>query len=312
MTAPRAAPEPFLVRQIRYKAFRQHWNIGVIHADAATVAGLNGLEAQDRALRSTNWMPELTGRFLADPFPRVHTDGSVEILCEDLTWNVGRGEIAVVPYREGRFGRPAPLLRTPFHLSYPFIYEHAEPATFFPEHSAAGDLSIYHAPPDGTARRLRTIFNGLPVIDPTFLWHAGEHWLFCTHPGAGENRDLHIYRAATIDGPWHAHSANPVKRDFMGARPAGQFIEHAGATYRVGQDCADSYGRGIIVFRVVELGADRYVEERVAEIYPPASSPYPYGLHTLASAGAICTIDGARPDQRFPLANALLGRFLRA
>lgn len=303
-------PEPFLLRQIRYKAFRQHWNIGVIHADAPTVAGLNGPEAQDRALRATVWMPELPGRFFADPFPRIRPDGSAEILCEDLAWNVGRGEIALVPYRDGQFGRPAPLLRTPFHLSYPFIHEHAEPATFVPEHSAAGDLSIYRADAAGPAERLRTILDGPPVIDPTFLLHEGRHWLFCTHPGPGKNRDLYIYHAEGIDGPWQAHAANPVKCDVVGSRPAGQFIAHDGALFRVGQDCSRYYGRGIIVFRLVELGPERFVEERAAEVYPPSGSPYPYGLHTLASAGAICTIDGARPDPRFPLASAIFGRFL--
>lgn len=310
MTRAGPTSEPFLLRQIRYKAFRQHWNIGVIHADVATVAGLNGSDAQDQALRSAAWMPEMPGRFFADPFPRLRPDGSIEILCEDLAWKVGRGEIARVPYRDGRFGRPELVLRTPFHLSYPFPWEHAEPATFVPEHSAAGDLSIYRAETNGPAQRLRTIFEGPPVIDPTFLLHDGRLWLFCTHPGPGENRDLHIYHANGIDGPWQAHASNPVKRDAVGSRPAGQFINHDGAIFRVGQDCSGYYGRGIIVFRVEELGPERYVEERVAQVYPPAGSPYAYGLHTLSSVGNICTIDGARADQKFPLASAMFGRFL--
>lgn len=66
----------FLRTQWTYRLFYQDWNCGVVPAPIHTVAGLNGMDEQRKALEKTQWMTCPPHFFAADPFGYRTGDGS--------------------------------------------------------------------------------------------------------------------------------------------------------------------------------------------------------------------------------------------
>lgn len=302
-----------LRRKLRYSLYRQKWNIGVTPYSAAAVAGLQGAPLQRQALEAVQWMPQSRSFFAADPFilPSAGKADEFKVLYEHFDWKSGLGRIDSVQFSRGRFGTPANVIDSPFHLSYPFVFSHDSRFYVLPEHAASKDLSIYDLGKSGGVGKRRNIHKSLALIDATILMLGGKYWIFATHAGPAENSELHIYFCDDLFGSWTAHAHNPVKRDKGNARPAGQIIHHEGEIFRPAQDCSSHYGSGIVVNRIKTLSEDRFEEEPVSEIRPVPGSSYDYGLHTLSSSNGCSVIDGARMESALHPSLDRWGRCLR-
>lgn len=303
-----------LRKRIRYSLFRQRWNIAITQHSVAVTAGLCGDGPQRAALNDLIWMAEEDEGFAADPFiiPPASDEEHFHILFEFFPWTEKVGRIECTKWSGGNFllGKTG-VLDSPYHLSYPFVMQHEGRYVFIPEHAQSKDLSLYGIDGSGRANGKEMIRNDLPLIDSTFFqWH-GKYWMFATHDNAAVNSDLYLYHAPTLKGPWTGHRRNPVKQDPANARPAGQIILHQGKAFRPAQDCASHYGSGIVVNEILTLSETEFDEQPVSEIRPSASTRYDYGLHTIASAGAITVIDGARLESVLHPGLDPLGRYVR-
>ena len=69
---------------------------------------------------------------------------------------------------------------------------------------------------------------------------------------------------------------------------------HEGVLYRPAQDCSTTYGRRIVVNRVLELTPEQFREETAAAFEPDKTGPFPAGLHTLSAVADYTLIDGKR------------------
>lgn len=283
-------------RKLQYSVFRQKWNIGVTRHSGAVVAGLAGARQQQRALDELQWMTEQRGAFAADPFivRRPNARDDYIIFFEYYPWQRQLGSIECVPFGKDGFGVPGSALNSPFHLSYPFALTYEGQPVILPEHSAARNVSLYTFDDEGALTVERQLSDELRLVDTTIVHHQGKYWIFATHAGPDDNRDLYIYFADDLTVNWAPHAQNPVKSDISNARPAGQFIFHAGETFRPAQDCGSHYGAGIIINQIKKLTEDEFEEVAVSEIRPVAGSRYEYGLHTISSADDYTVIDGAR------------------
>ncbi|MBK6719042.1 MAG: hypothetical protein IPG62_04030 [Sphingomonadales bacterium] len=283
-------------RKLQYSIYRQKWNIAATPYSVSVVAGLEGRRKQQKALDDLRWMDERRDFFAADPFiiRKPGTASEYLIFYEHLSWRTNRGRIDCVDFKDGQFGAVRVCLESPYHLSYPHVLLDEGQIAILPEHSASKDLSIYRVNERGVADKKTTIGRHLDLVDSTLLFHGDRHWLFCTHAGAADKSELHIYHAETVFGPWRPHERNPVKTDLFDARPAGAFIRHGGELFRPAQDCRSHYGAGVVVNRVTRLTESEFVEEQVSEVRPKPGSRYDYGLHTISSAGEYTAIDGAR------------------
>ena len=280
---------------LRYRLFRQNWNIGVVRAPVAVVAGLEGAQAQRDALETMDWMQEERGVFRADPFAVPAAGGGIDIYYERLAWSEGRGTIDAMTYDQSGFGGERALMRRPHHLSYPFTMQlHGEWVTI-PEQAEARTVRTFPVPFDDAGT---DVLAGEPLLDSTVVRHAGHFYLFATKLGQDENGALYLYHAFDLVGPWTPVSSEPVKVDRGSARPAGQIFSHGGELYRPGQNCARFYGESIAVNRIISLSPNGFEEEQVAEIRAPANSRYHDGLHTLSSCGGFTVIDGARLEAK--------------
>ena len=299
-------------RKLLYSLFRQSWNIGVTRHPAAVVAGLEGLRKQRQALDDLLWMEERRDAFAADPFivRRPGAEDEYLIFYEYFPWRENRGRIDCVQFRDGKFGTTNVSLESPFHLSYPYILPHGDTLAMMPEHAESRDLSLYRFDESGVVEGKETIATDLSLLDSTIIHLNGKYWLFATHAGPNDNVELYIYHSEQVTGAWKEHALNPVKRDRANARPAGQFIHHAGELFRPAQDCASHYGSGILINRLKTLTEDAFEEEPVSELRPAMGSRYDFGLHTISSAGGYTVIDGARIESSIHPRFDCLGRYV--
>lgn len=269
--------------------FREDWHIARMSGSLADVIG------QDVRAQLADVFPHQNGVYLADPCVFAH-QGRTAILCEEFSYDSFLGRIVVFDERD--CDSPAyPVITEPYHLSYPHIFEHEGQVYCIPESSAASGVRLYRAAE--FPRRweyVRTLIEGVSMMDSTLLRFGAKWWLFCTSGDAANktyNSHLSIWYADDLDGPWLPHRSNPVKIDVRSARPAGSFVAHDGALFRPAQDCSRTYGGAIAINRIDTLTPAEFKETVVGILRPPRGR-YNKGIHTIGSAGDYCVVDVKR------------------
>jgi hypothetical protein len=207
---------------------------------------------------------------LADPFV-IERDGEAYIFCEDMTVAEGKGRISYMRLEPDGPGEPVSVLERPYHLSYPFVFEHRGETYMIPEASGARRVDLYRATRFPDEWELAdTLLEDLAAVDATLLEHEGRLWLFANVGTAGSAAvdELFLYSADSLTGSWEAHPMNPIVSDVRRARPAGRVFRDGGALIRLGQDSSGTYGRRITLNRVEVLSRTSYREREVAAISP--------------------------------------------
>ena len=269
----------------------EQWNVGIVDMPIQTFLVAN-------ARPPVRWLPELpSGCFIADPFG-LDRDTSTAVLVEMFDYRTGRGYISALELRDdGSLSPPRPVIKTPVHMSYPYLVEHGGDIYCIPESHLARGISLYKA----TAFPYQwikhtTLIEGFAGGDATVFQHDGRWWLLCCdhEPRLDYNTALNAWYAPTLFGPWVPHANNPVKTDVRSSRPAGTPFVHAAQLYRPAQDCSRTYGGAVTINRVLRLTPTEFAEEPVSIVEPYADSPYPHGLHTLTAVGQRTIIDSKR------------------
>lgn len=137
-----------------------------------------------------------------------------------------------------------------------------------PEGSSKGDLRLYRAVNFPMEWTLVKIILKKPLVDSFIIPHDGKYWLFGSdHSGIStkKNGQLEIWYSSSPLGPWKPHKKNPIYNadKSMGARNGGRPFIYNENLYRIGQDCGETYGRRIRVFKVEILTADEFKEVEV-------------------------------------------------
>lgn len=240
-------------------------------------------------------------RFYADPFVFVH-DGVKHIFVEEMPSATGTGVISHFTIDGGGGGdstasTPRIVLQTPFHLSYPFVFERAGEIWMLPESAASGGLDLYRATrfPDRWVKHARLIDGR--IHDATLFEHEGLLWIAAAAEAFQSSTwdALALYWSKSLAGPWHPHGKNPVLVDARSARPAGPLWLSDGQLFRPAQDCSGGYGGHIAVKRIVTLTPDAFAEVRDGSIaFNPDHNLL--GPHTIGRGGGLEVVDiYARP-----------------
>jgi hypothetical protein len=255
-----------------------------------------------RSVAGTAWnvIPDPGFRFYADPFPFVHQDRTY-IFVEDLDHRTGKACISVLPFDERGPTVPAqPVLQEPWHLSYPFVFEHAGQIWMVPESSTNRSVILYRADPfPHRWVKEAVLLTDIEASDATIVHHGGAFWMFAaTRDGAGSWSDtLSLFSASDLRGPWTPHPGNPVLVDQASARPAGAMVVRDGRLWRPVQDCTFGYGTGIGLAEVTRLDHEGF-EQNVHTVLR-ADPKWPgRRFHTLNRAGRLECIDGAAHSPR--------------
>ena len=265
---------------------REEWNLGVIDQPVQDIArrGIVG---------SVRWFPPQSPWYgLADPGWYETLDGDVVLLAEQLNHLNGRGEIWFARLPIGADLTTAKFQRwatATTHLSYPFPFSADGELYMTMEACESRRLTIWRR---HTGMWCPTVLMNRPAIDPTFWHDANGWWLFCTFADDGPDRNLHLFYADSVLGPWTSHPGNPVTIGEASARPAGPLFMCDGRLIRPSQDSTRTYGGALVLNEVACLSRERFAERPIRRLEP--FGDYPDGLHTLCPAGQQTIIDSKR------------------
>jgi hypothetical protein len=216
-------------------------------------------------------MPCPDDRFYADPF-LFEKDGRTYLFFEDFRYAEDR---AVISYCElgadGTPGSPVEVLRCPYHLSYPFVFEHEGEIYMIPETRGNRRVELYRAasfPTTWTAEAV--LLNDIHAVDATIQKVDGKFWMFAgVSNGKYSNSDeLCLFFADALKGPWTPHRNNPVLSDVQRSRPAGELFYDEGRLIRPSQDCGKAYGYALVFSEVLTLTETEYEERQISRIEP--------------------------------------------
>lgn len=244
--------------------------------------------------RAAQHLPE-TNSYYADPFLWEH-DGTLFCFFEEYDYATGQGHISVGQLLDGRLSDVRPALKTDYHLSFPFLFEHDGTLFMMPETNQQECIEVWKCQqfPDRWVRHA-TALEGEIASDSTLNLIDGDWWLFTnisSDPFRDMNTELHIFR---VDGPdltsIEPHSANPVVMDTRCARNAGRIIEVDGRRLRPAQENSHgAYGYALKLMEIRHLSLEDYEEEEVRSILPATEDDI-VGCHHFDTRAGIVIMD---------------------
>lgn len=271
--------------------FSDIWRIGVLECPIQDVASAGGLhKAKVRWLAEE---PDYT--FLADPFG-IWRDGRLHLFAEGYDYRTRHGVIDHLELdADFKPVRRSTVLREPWHLSYPVVFEAEGETWMTPEAFRSGTFTLYRAKsfPDVWEPVTKIAFD-TPAIDPTFFQWEGRWWCAYSPDGAQQDKQgkLHLAHADSLRGPWTTHPGNPVRIDLASSRPGGTPFVHEGKLHLPVQDCTRTYGGDLRLLVIDTLTPDRFEAYATPILAPPQDAGrYTSGRHTLAACGPVTLID---------------------
>ena len=279
-----------LIKKYSDKLYLKQWGIGFLKASIADIIRNKHTEL------SFEWM-SLEDKTIshADPFVFKTDDGRINILFESVSSYNLNGKISLMVCDDSLTPiLEKVVLNTDSHHSYPHVYRENGKIYVFPESAFSGTLNCYEFDQAKRSFINKKEILKLPLLDSTILKYENRYWLFATLLGENMHRDLHIFYADNLLGPYTAHAANPVKKAMNGSRPAGNFIVVDGVIYRPAQNCSNYYGESITINKVNNLTTSQFDEEEYMTIGSHKDDEFNYGIHTINVVDDIIIVDGQK------------------
>ncbi len=283
-------------RRIRYRNKESHWFVAYRTDRSKFVC-----DSEELDLSGFRTIPAPEGHFYADPFV-IEWQSRNYLFVEDYLFAEGRGCISVIEIGpNGAMSEAERVLDLPYHLSYPFVFEHEGALYMIPETLGAKRIDLYRAA-DGPMRweLVKTLKEGVEAVDTT-LWIENEVFYFFTNiagRGATVNDDLYLFCADDLMGEWKPHPANPIVTDVRRSRGAGKLFRRKGKLIRPAQDCSVRYGYACQLNDVEVLTEVEYRERPLVRIEPDWA-PGLIGTHTINSNEDFEVIDGQVYGKRY-------------
>lgn len=210
-------------------------------------------------------IPNPSFAWVADPF-LVEYQGTIYLFAELFLYRSERnGVIGYCKYENEKFGEWTVTMDKHWHLSYPNVFVYQGKLYMCPETNQREEIGIYmlNEFPDKW-EKVCTWNENEECVDTTFLEYEDRQYMFTYKHGIKKGSgSLWIYQ---IDNGKLIEPAM-ISEDKSVARPGGNFIRENGKIIRVAQDCASSYGAGL-VFCEVDSVWPEYKEHVVKRTYP--------------------------------------------
>lgn len=266
------------------------WNLGISNTDF--IKEFAKVKQREALHIPVKWMKHRRSfSFFADPFIYKIDENNVNILAEEYIFPKNKGIITLctLDRKTGRLSKRKKVLEETCHLSYPFFDETTH--RFYPESFRNGNWVSYLF--DGEKVADKRIVADFPVIDATPVEWNGKYYLFATTQPKALSQLL-IFVSDSLDGPFKAHTQNPVKDNIATSRPGGKCFIYDGKLFRIVQDSTTRYGEALHVMRVAILTPDDFKEEFYCDVRIDAPASYNLGVHTLNFKDNVIIVDGYR------------------
>ena len=233
------------------------------------------------------WKPKPL-RFQADSFLFVKDD-ELFLFYELQHWD-DPGCIAMSKTRDLKtWTKPRVVLKEPFHLSFPFVFEYHGFIYMIPESQESNSIRLYRANADLTSfTYVRTLLEQRRERDINFSYNDSHVYfkdsrcyLFTSY-----QKDWMYYQELFVaddllNGEFVRHPQSPISVSNEYGRNAGSLIDWKGKLFRVTQDCHRDYGDNISLMEVRQIDIDSYKETLYSRNVFPRNSIFVDGGHQL-------------------------------
>jgi len=236
-------------------------------------------------------------RYWADPFV-VRKGEKNYIFLEEVIYDgkKEKGHICVMEIdKSGNYSNPRIVLQKPYHLSYPYVFEHGGEMYLIPESEENSTIELYRAvnfPYEWEFKM--NLMENIKAVDPTVFFENGKCWLFTNLrmiEGTSFSEELFLFSTDDLlSGTWQKHPANPIVSDISTSRSAGRIFRENGKWYRPSQNCAIRYGHSMSINEIIEINETTYRESKVSDIAPNWDNKI-IATHTLSFDNGLSFID---------------------
>ena len=272
---------------------RRHRSTGSATRSDAASSGAADSEALERFGLGAELVPDDGQRYYADPF-LFERGGVTYLFCEEFQYATSLGSISVAEMRaDGTAGPFRSVLERPYHLSYPFVFEHDGHTWMVPEASAGGSVELYRCErfPDQWVLD-RCLLDDVPGCDATIFEHEKRYWMILTATrwrGATSDKQR-LYSAPSPLGPWAEFHQGLIRINAENTRPAGAILKLGNRLLRPAQNCSVRYGGSMALLEINTLSPTAFDEVQVATI-ETSPSKKPRGTHTYSRTSKFEAID---------------------
>lgn len=234
------------------------WAIGVYAGP--TPFTLNPPVGAPNPVLSAEDVQDVQAGAVADPF-LLRRGKTWYLFFEVLDRAAKRGVIAFGTSSDGlTWNYGGVVLREPFHLSYPHVFEASGEIYMIPETREAKGIRLYRAiefPHRWTLVRelLQGSYADASVIESDGLW-----WIFAQR-GLDE---LRLFWSKNVEAGWREHPLSPLwPGNRVYSRPGGRMLRYDGKLYRFAQDGALIYGHSLRVLEIDRLNEREFREHEL-------------------------------------------------
>ena len=210
--------------------------------------------------------------FLADPFVISENDKHY-CFVEDYDLSLSRGCISLYELNKTKTICHGEVIKEPFHMSYPYVFEYQSKFYMVPETCENRDIRLYEAEEFPHKWRFsKTIFTDISATDTTIFEVNGLWWLFTNidprNSGDHDSELFIFFSDNPLSDQWTPHPKNPVICNSLTARMGGILFEND-SIYRVSQRQGfDTYGQASNINKIIHLSPADYMEELQLTIEP--------------------------------------------
>jgi hypothetical protein len=275
------------------------WSIGIY--GGASPFSVSAPDGGPNPVLQAESVENIEAAYVADPFLAWKNE-TLWIFFEIKNRSTRQGEVGLAGFEKGRWICRGTVLREPFHLSYPYVFEWDGDHFMIPESLQPGAVRLYRADPfPDRWVYVADLIRGR-LADPSIVRHQDRWWIFACSEPAGHDV-LRLYHSERLEGPWREHPQSPLfENDARRARPAGRIIVWNDRLIRFAQDCVPTYGTAVRAFEITEISPRSYREQECTK--DPVLSASGSGwnrdgmhhmdAHQIAEGKWIASVDGWR------------------
>jgi hypothetical protein len=214
---------------------------------------------------------------ISDPF--LYAKGDTLYMLFEKQAGGDHGQISMVETTDLIHWKETAILKEPFHLSFPFIFEHQGKTYLLPETYYSSEIMLYEFErfPD-KLKKVKTLLTG-KFADSVLYLQDGLWFLFTM----SEAHEQHLYTSSDLFGAWTLHPQSPICSDQRYSRNAGAIVQLNGRLFRVAQDGSHYYGEKLHLMEIIQLTESAYSERLEQEnLFPGRYSWNSLGTHHLS------------------------------
>lgn len=241
-------------------------------------------------------------QFWADPFVVDYQDKRY-IFIEEEPLNA-HGHISLITLEEdGTYSDSVAIIKKPYHMSYPFVFNHQNKYYMVAETSENRTIELYEALDFPYKWEFKqNLMSDIHAVDSTLFYKDDKWWLFTSiteFEGGWDNGSVSLFFSDDLfSSSWDEHPQNPIIIDPHHGRMAGCVFEKEGKIYRPSQNSSKRYGYGFNLQEITNLSPTHYEEKTINEIVPDWDANI-LGTHTVNFAKNFTIIDCVQMRSRF-------------